>query len=144
MRNVFIGFIFILLDLNLNLDQLSLELLPDFVGYIILADGLLELANESSFFLKARPYSIGMAIYTGIIFVLELLGLSYNFSELDFILGIVSMVVLFYISYCVVHGVKEMESSHGVFLNGEKLENLWKNNGHMLSCWHQHLQESVL
>lgn len=126
MKNIFIGFLFILLNFNLNLNQSSIDLLPDFVGYIILANGLLELESESSYFLKARPYSIGMAVYTGMVFFLNLVGISHNLSGLGFILGIISLIVLFYISYCVVQGVKEMESSHGTFLNGDKLDSLWR------------------
>lgn len=126
MRNIFIGFLLVLLDFNLNLNQCSVDLLPDFVGYIILVNGFHELEQESSYFIKVRPYSIGMAVYTGILFVLDLFGASLNLSGLDFILGIIAIVALFYIAYCIVQGVKEMEASHGAFLNGDKLNSLWK------------------
>lgn len=126
MRNIFIGLLLVFLDFNLNLGNSTIALLPDFVGYIILSKGLLELEAESERFIKARPYSIGMAVYTGIIFLLDLFGISKLSQYIDFILGIVAMAVLLYISYIIVDGIKEMEVKHNVELNGEKLAYFWK------------------
>ncbi len=126
MKSIFTGLLFVVLNFNLNLGNSTIELLPDFIGYIILAGGLLELAGESLLFIKVRPYSIGMAVYTGITFVLNLLGMKGSLGYLDYILGILSLIALFYITYNIVQGIKETERSHGAFLNGERLDSIWR------------------
>ena len=61
MKNIFIGFIFLFLNLDINLGELKIGLLPDFVGYIIMLNGLIELEEKSPLFMEAKPYTKGMA-----------------------------------------------------------------------------------
>ncbi|MGM9649480.1 MAG: hypothetical protein ACI3XY_05870 [Butyricicoccaceae bacterium] len=126
MRNIFIGFFLIFLDLNLTFDTSVLGLLPDFVGYLFLLRGLKELEGSSTRFVQIRPFVIGMVIYSAVIYVLDLLGISVQLDWLGLLIGIVGTVVSLYISYVVIQGVREMETGYGVDLNGQQLESLWK------------------
>lgn len=66
MKKVFWGFFFIYLNFNLTLNGFTLNLLPDFVGYLLLYQAAGTLAGESGRFPKLRPFSVAMAVYTGI------------------------------------------------------------------------------
>ena len=53
-RLIFIGFILILLDFRIN----TFDLLPDFIGYIFVINGLNGLSVKGSAFEKAKPLAI--------------------------------------------------------------------------------------
>ena len=76
MRNIFIGFILIFLDFNLTINNSQIGLIPDFIGYIIMINGLTEMADDSRLFLKSKPYAAGMAVYTGILYFADMFGIS--------------------------------------------------------------------
>ncbi len=125
MKNILIGFIFIFLDFNLNLGNSKIGLIPDFIGYITMISGLDELAGESSLFMKLKPYATGMAVYSFILYILDLIGMSVSLGSLTFILAIVSTAVSLYISYNIVMGVIEMEGKYNTSLNGDSLKSTW-------------------
>lgn len=126
MRKIMIGFLLIFLDFNLDLGSARLGLIPDWLGYLMMINGLTEMAGESPLFGKVRPYASGMAVYTGILYLMDLLGISASLGVLTYLLAIASTAVSLYISYCIVLGVREMEAHYGTFLNGDNLMSLWK------------------
>ncbi len=125
MNNILIGFLLIFLDFNLTLGNSQLGLIPDFIGYIVLRNGLAEMAGESPLFLKAKPYATGMAVYTGILYFMDLLGISASLGALSYLLAIASTVISLYISYDIVMGVKDMEEKYNAPLNGASLHATW-------------------
>lgn len=125
MSNIFIGFLLIFLDFNINLGNSTIGLIPDFVGYIFLVKGIDDLVSQTVLFAKARSFSIGMGIYTGILYAMDLLGLNSQLGFLGIFLGVISSIISLYISYTIVSGVQEMETSRGIELNGEKLRATW-------------------
>lgn len=125
MRNIFIGFIFIFLNFNLTLDNVKIGLLPDFVGYMIMINGLAEMAEESTLFAKVKPYAAGMAIYTGILYLLDLFSITLSLGALLYILAFVSISISLYISYNIVMGVIDIEGKRNIFLNGSSLKSTW-------------------
>lgn len=125
MKRIFIAFLLIFLDFNLNLDNLQIGLIPDFVGYIVMINGLVEMADESPQFIRVKPFATGMAIYTGILYFMDLAGISASLGALSYVLGIVSLAISLYISYCIVMGVKEMEVKYNTDLNGDGVKSMW-------------------
>jgi hypothetical protein len=124
MSQIFTGFLFIFLDFSLNLGRSSIELIPDFIGYIMIANGIEAMAAESPLFMKARPLSVFMIFYTGIFWFLNLFGVLVT-GGLSVILGILSVVLPLYISNKIVLGVKDMEITYNTPLNGTSLQNAW-------------------
>ena len=118
--------LFIFLDINLDLGSTRIELIPDFLGYIFIIQGLAELIGESERFAKARPYAIGMCVYTALLFLMDLFGVSYDLGEAILILGLVSTIISLVISYHIVMGVKDIEFSSGRQLNANELMSKWK------------------
>lgn len=125
MRNIFIGFLMVFLDFNLTLNNAQIGLIPDFIGYIVMIKGLAELADESPQFPKVKPYAAGMAVYTGILYFLDLTGVSASLGALAYLLAVASTAVSLFISYHIVIGVNEMEVRYGAFLNGDSLKSTW-------------------
>lgn len=125
MKNIFIGFLLIFLDFNLNLGNSQIGLIPDFIGYIVMINGLMEMSGESPLFLKVKPYATGMAVYTGILYLMDLLAISASLGALSVILGIASTIISLYISYNIVMGVKEIEEKYHTLFNGDSLKSSW-------------------
>jgi hypothetical protein len=125
MNNIFIGFLFVYLDFNITFGTSRVGLIPDFIGFILIAIGVAELTAGNDRFSRVRPLAIGMAVYTGLLYGMDLLGVSYNLGILSFLLGLASLIVSFYISYSIVRGVQDLEVSLGQNLNGGPLYSAW-------------------
>lgn len=126
MRNIFIGLLFIFLDFHIDFDATRIGLIPDFIGYIIMINGLNELSFKNMRFSKIRPFAVGMAIYTGVLYAFDLLAVSFNLGGLSLLLGLASTIISLYISYNIVMGVKDMELAYSQQLNGDNLLTIWK------------------
>lgn len=125
MRNIFSGFILIFLDFNLNLGNSTIGLIPDFIGYFVMIGGLDQMVGESTIFTKVRPFVVGMAVYTGILYFLDLFGISMSLGVLTYVLALTSMAISLYISYNIVMGVIDMEGKYNRPLNGDSLKSTW-------------------
>ena len=125
MKNIFIGFLLIFLDFNLNLGNSTIGLIPDFIGYTLMINGLSEMKEESLLFTKIQPYATGMAVYAGILYFLDIIGFSTSTNPSYYILAIISTIISLYISYKIIMGIIEMESKYNTFLNGTKLRSIW-------------------
>lgn len=125
MKNIFIGFILVMLDLNFTFGNSHIDILPDFVGYIVMIKGLVEMAEESHFFMETKPYVTGMALYSGFLFFIDITGIYMSLGALTTILALLSNFISLYISYKIVMGVIDMEGKHNSNMNGQKLKSRW-------------------
>lgn len=126
MRKLFIGMIFVFLDFTINLNTARIGLIPDFVGYIIMMQGLSELSEQSDRFINIRPFVLGMAVYSGALYLFDLLGITASAGIGSWLLGLISTGISLYISYSIVMGVMDIEQSQMRDLNGAKLLQVWK------------------
>lgn len=127
MRNIFIGLLFVFLNFNINMGNSSIGLIPTFIGYIYIGKGLIELAEQSEWFTRLKTYAAGMAIYSGIIYVMDLIGISKAMGTMSaMLLGLVSTVFSLYISYGIIMGVKDIEAANQWELNSISLFSTWK------------------
>lgn len=129
MKKLFWGFFFVFFNFHLSINQYTLQLLPDFVGYLLLSQGAKELETENRYFKNIQPFTVGMAVYAAILWAGELLGLGgsgMSHQTLTGILALISTAVALYISWVLVQGVLEMESRRAADLNGGTLYQWWK------------------
>lgn len=128
MKKFFLGFFFVFLNFNLNLNQHSLNVLPGFVGYILLFQGMRAMEAESHYFKSLRPFAVGMAVYTAILWTGDLLGVGSSEYQLIItnILALLSAVTALYISWGLAQGVLETEDRRGADLNGRGIYKMWK------------------
>lgn len=126
MSSIFWGFLLTFLDFNLTAGTSIIGLLPDFIGFLLIAKGLNALGTKSEFFTKALPLAKGMFVYTAILYALDLFGFAGTLGIFGMILGMISTIVGLYISYNIVQGILDLERLYSVDLNGQTLFNLWK------------------
>ncbi|MBP3700420.1 MAG: hypothetical protein J6I64_00880, partial [Lachnospiraceae bacterium] len=121
MKLIFFGLIFVLLELNLGIN-----LLPDFVGYLLIWKGCGELSEDSAKLAGARPLALILTGLTTVVFVMSLLKLTAGLGiigtiiELAMVLGSLLMVLV------IGQGVRELEAKYGTELNGVAILNSWK------------------
>jgi len=123
MNNLFKGMIFVFININITLGNSKIDILPDFIGFFMIAKGLEELYNQSDNFIKIKPFATGLGVYTLIIFLLNLFGVTIG---LEYIAGIVYTILLIYVSYTIIIGIMDIEKSFNTSLETERLMSSWK------------------
>lgn len=128
MKKIFIGLLFIFFNFHLEFDFFSLKigLLPDFIGYFLIWNGLNEFSDKSESFLRARMPSFIMILWSAVVYVGDLLGGFGDLSHLLLLLSVVEMVFSFYITYEISCGMGDLELQTG---GGEM------RTGRLLSAW---------
>ncbi len=124
MSGIFWGFFFIFLHFNLNFNGHTLNLLPAFVGYWILVRSMDALSDESELFGALRPFAIGMAVYTAILWVGDLLAVTSS-GPVSMLLGLLSTLVSLYIAWGVSRAVEDMERARSADLGAVGLRKAW-------------------
>ena len=107
----------IFINFYVTINGHTLNLLPTFAGYILLYRAAGELLGESGRFGKLRPFAVAVAIYTGILWVGDLLGVT-GANWLSTLLELAALAVALYISWSVIQAILEMETHYGTDLNG--------------------------
>lgn len=125
MNNIFIGMLFVFLDFNIDFGTTRVGLIPDFIGYILVAQGLAELTAGNDRFSRVRPVAIGMAVYTALLYVLDLFGMLLTSEPLlMFLLGL-AIILSLYVSYGVVMGINDLEAALEQDLSARSLYTAW-------------------
>lgn len=125
MEKLFIGYLFLALELKIYVGSAAVGLLPDFVGYLLLFLGLTELRGESRFFARAKPWALGLCVYTGALYVLDLIALSVPMRVLRWGLGAAALAAGLVVSHWVVRGVQDVEQRRCRDLAGQRLGTIW-------------------
>ena len=113
MTKIFVGFLFVFLNFNFTLnDTYVINLLPDFVGFILLYMGTRELLEESPRYTTAGPWLLGLTAYGIASWVINLLGL--NGGWVISLLTLVAAAVTYYATWLVIKGFEDLcQSEHG-------------------------------
>ena len=125
MKRIFIGMIVVFIDFNLNFENNTIGLIPDFIGYFMMIEGLKEITNYSNNFTKVLPYVKSMAIATALTYLMDFFGIRI-YLLVSLLLGLVLMAVCMYISYTIIMGIKDVETEFQQNLNTESLYSAWK------------------
>lgn len=126
MDQLFWGFFFLFLNFNLNVNGTSLGLLPDWVGYILLYLGCSALERESELFGKPRPFCVGLGIYTGVLWLMDLFGIGANLGILSWILGLAATCLNLYVSMLIIDAITNVEMRRNYDLCAAHLRRVWK------------------
>ena len=138
MNRVFAGLLLVFINFNLDIGASRIGLVPDFLGYIFMLHGTAELVQYSVRFIKVKPYITAMIVYTLILYILDLFGLSRTDETgiIGILLGFASLCASLYISFNIVMGIKDTEIMRAQNLNGDKLLSVWKLRAVMLIAVH--------
>ena len=136
MYKLLIGILLISVNFSIEIGYITIGLVPDFIGYILIGRALYELEDEAKYFVAAKgPVKI-MSIVSILMYIIDLTGAvryGFLFELLGVAIGIIYMLVGFaclimfaYITYLITSGVQEMEGEYNEDMNGDKLMTAWK------------------
>lgn len=126
MNKIFIGLIFFLVKLNLNLFGIPIVIFPDFVAFIFIYFGILELSRTTLIFSKAlKPASflIFYNLITSVLYLIPSMLSNYRFLTL---FQLVSELMMVYIFYIVILGLKEYQAKVSMRIETSELEKRWR------------------
>lgn len=121
MKLLFMGLLFLTLDIRIGLGNFTVNLMPEFVGYYLLHQGFLEMKKVCPRFRPMRPWVMGLGIYSGAIFALELLGISVGGDLIMWILQLLALAAGFYVTYVLARGMGDLKVP-----GHEKLVTMWQ------------------
>lgn len=125
MNALFIGMILVFLDVRVGFGDVTLDVLPDFLGCWLMMRGLSVLAKDSPHFAKARFLSMGLMVYAAVVYVAELQAVTVQSQFTSFCLGLLAMAASLLLGYWTVAGVRDVERRQNRSLEGEKLGSMW-------------------
>ena len=114
MKKIFAGLIFILFNVHVTLGGYMIGLLPDFVGYLLVAAGLKEV------FENLVPLALELAVFTGVIYLIRLLPMTRREGLLA-VLDVLATLCFLVMVYKIVGGVKALEKKHLCTLSTRRL-----------------------
>ena len=121
MTKIFWGLMLNFLTFNIN----GIDILPDFLGYILIVIGLTQLADQSNHFCKAKPLAMIMVFVAFMMQFSPLFGFM-NYGILFYAISISTALVRLYVVYLIVLGIKDIETIFLTELNANKLMSMWK------------------
>lgn len=128
MGKLMAGFFFLFLDFNLSLGEtVSINLLPEFVGFLFLCAGFAELCDESPRLMKLHPVCIVMAVLQGIVWFGNLIGFSAYILNTAVGVGfsLALTIITYWITNRVIAGIADMEEANGFEIGAGKLKTIW-------------------
>lgn len=126
MKNLFIGMIFVFLNFTISISGSSIDIIPDFIGFYLILKGLEELKGYSEKFIKIRPLVIILGIYSLLTFALGLFGITNNLGNLAFVLVLINVIALIYVTYNIILGIMDIEKNINISIETNIVMNRWK------------------
>lgn len=126
MHNIFIGLILVYLDFNLNIGNITIGLIPDFVGYLFMWKGVQELMEQSDHFEKLENWLKVMAVCSGILYAFDFFGITVRLGFFAMPLGIAALAASLYILYEITMGVTDLQKKSERMLGAKQLMKDWK------------------
>ena len=122
---IFWGILLVFLDFGGDIGAGVLGLIPDFVGYLLIAKGLREIAYENRRFAKLRAWAIVLTLFTVMLYVIDLVGAAMSMPYLYIALSVAVLIGDLYVSFQIVKGLVELEEERGWDLRAKRLKTLW-------------------
>ena len=124
MKYLFYGLLLLFFDINLNLGFSIINVLPDFVGYALIAYGMSRVADCKTYQRSRGLVKIAVAVDV-VLWLIAIFGLQSNWV-IGSICSVVSILFKLMVTWKIVLGVQEMELLHQMDLNGAKLKRIWQ------------------
>ncbi len=122
MDSIFYGLILAFIDLNIN----GLDIIPDWVGYLLMYRGLGQLAAGSGHFTAARPWCLGLAAVNLLLVFTRFNGP--NGVLLSSAIGLLFSAAFLYTLYLVLQGLGDLQTLYPESdLELPLLNRRWKN-----------------
>lgn len=120
---IFRGMVFVLLDIQLELGERTIGLIPDWLGWWWVAQGAGLLEDRG--FGKLRWPALGLAVYSAVLYAMELMELTVSQEAVLWALGLIAAVGTVIMTRLTAARICRLEQKLNRDLRGRKLENLW-------------------
>ena len=120
MKKIFYGYALVFLTLSFN----GIDLLPDFFGYMLIAEGLKNLAAESKHFQTGRAWAIALFVYSLVWTLLQPVTAGLG-QVLTLLIDLVGFAAAMYLLLRLDMGIAELEAKRGLDLGARGLMKLW-------------------
>ncbi len=132
MDKLLLGLILILLDCRISFGSVSIDLMPDFLGHFFIAQGCFQFISYHRHFAKTQIAAKILTGYTGIHFLLDLLGISTRLGLLTLLLNGISMICSLIAVYWLICGIRQIEQQRTWDLASAPLQTMWA----VMACLH--------
>ena len=126
MDKLFRGLLLVLLDCRISFGSAVFDLVPDFLGYWLVYQGCILLMEYSRYFVWAKNIAAVLSAYTGVLFVLDLFGISTPLALLSLVLNGICIAGSLVSIYWLVCGIRQMELQRAWELAAVSLKTMWK------------------
>lgn len=129
MNKILIGLILACFSFDVNFNQFTIGLIPNFLGYYIVWRGLKEMENQDKWFKKIQPLTLFMIIFSLFKYIANFFNLLNNgtiFMFFGLVISLVDCLLNILVLYGVVKGVQGMETTLNKILNSYSLYMAWK------------------
>ena len=123
MRKLFLGFFLILLDFPFSLANSTLQLLPDWLGYLLLLAGCTQLENESELFGKIRAFCLALCVFSAFIWLIDFAGI--GIGSFGNIVRLVYLCLRLYFIRSIINAVAQTEMKRNYDLSSAQLRRVW-------------------
>ncbi len=106
------GLILVFFNINVTIGGRAIDILPDFIGYLLIAGNAAKLKKDAYNFNRAGYFGIFMAVYSVAVRVFSPTGL------LGLALSVTEIIAMLYLLKLLTDGVAELEDAVGTHLNG--------------------------
>ena len=124
MKNFFIGMLFIFLNFNLTFNGHIIGLLPGFVGYYFVLEGIKSFNGEIPAFEKIKQLCTIMIAVYAVVYALDLLAVNLGF--LGVVIGFAMLAANLYMSFHLTEGFLYIEKTKLIDHGAADLREKWK------------------
>lgn len=126
MNLLFYGLLFLNLNLTLNIGNNVINLLPAFIGMILLAKGMNRLRAQSRYFANSSSMALMFSFYAAAVWLMDFFGVTPSLAQqISLGIGIAQTAMVVYLTYILTIGMKELEKVVHADLNADSLKLFW-------------------
>jgi len=119
------GLVCVFLDVNLPIGPVTIDIIPDFIGFILIAAGMQAYISQSENYRKMRPFVWGAAAVSAAVYIANMFGVISLNTLPSVIITIILMVLYLITTYYIYRGVRELEQKQGCVLGADNLRIIW-------------------
>ena len=119
------GLVCIFLDVNLPVGPVTIDILPDFLGFLLIAFGMQQYVSQSKSYRKIRPFVWGAAAVSAAVYIANMFGVIPLNTMPAVIITVILMVLYLITTFYIYRGIRELEQEQGRVLGAENLRRIW-------------------
>lgn len=125
MNCLFYGFLLVFIDFNISIGDLSVNFLPDFVGFLLMMQGARELVKEEASFAETAKMLKGAGLITAGLYAVDLYASYSNLQGLRITLDSIGGMIMIFAVYKVYQSLFALEKKNGASYGVNRAYRTW-------------------